>query len=92
MCCGASINERTRPVQTLNFAGLYGCTLRGTMTRCGIIGRPACCLESAVLSVHRVGYGVYLALHELFELMVCEFFASGGDRAFRVGGVSNVGA
>ena len=35
------------------------------------LGVPLCC------------YGVYHALHELFELMVCGLFASGGDRAFR---------
>ena len=78
--------------QTLHFAALYGPTLRGPMAHCKVIGIPACYLESAVLSVHRVGDGVYLALHGLFELMVCEFFASGGDRAFRVGGVGNADA
>ena len=69
--------------QALNFAELYEPTLRGSMACSGIIGRRARCLESVVLSVHRVGYGVCLALHELFELMVCEFFASGGHRVFR---------
>ena len=35
---------------------------------------------------------VCLALHELFELMACELFASGGDRAFRVDDYSILGA
>ena len=68
MCCGASINEQARP--TLYFAALYGPTFRGSMARCGAIDELACCPESVVLSVHRVGYGVQRALHELFELMV----------------------
>ena len=46
---------------------------------CGALGAPCC-------------YGVCLALHELFELMVCELFASGGDRAFRVDDYGILGA
>ena len=78
--------------QTLLFAALYGPTVHGSMARCRIIGRRACCLVSVVLLVRRVGYGVYRALHELFELMVCGLFVSGGDRAFRADGYGVSGA
>ena len=58
MCCEASINDLARP-DAVFCGSVYGPTLRGSiMARCGVIDELACCPESVVLSVHRVGYGV----------------------------------
>ena len=88
--CGAGSDERAGPdAAARSFPptciAWIDCTLRTTrqmsalLRICGALGAP-------------VGYGVYHALHELFELMVFELFASGGDRAFRVDDYGILGA
>ena len=80
--CGARSDERAGPdAAARSFLpaciAWMDCTLQATRQMsalrriCGALGVPLCC------------YGVYHALHELFELMVCGLFASGGDWAFR---------
>jgi hypothetical protein len=88
--CGARSDERAVPAAAARSflpvcIAWIDCTLRTTRQMsalrriCGALGAPCC-------------YGVCLALHELFELMVCELFASGGDRAFRVDDYGILGA